>query len=215
MPLQTVEQQYGFENPFKPDPLVKKAIRFLPRGRQLLDVGCGEGADSAFFARRGFTVTAIDRNKDYVQRFRRYCNDEGLADISILHRDIVRYRYPRNQYDVIISVLVICCMKRSAVEKMVNPLKHSVKPGGIIVMSSRNYLDPEMKDYLDSERMIEPNTFRTKEDCCKFLYFMEKNRLREMFRDFQILYYREGFAPCKYGEHAKHGDSYIICRRKK
>src|SRR3990172_8656031 len=106
MTSQTVEQKYGFENPFKPDPLVKKAIRFLPHGRQLLDVGCGEGADSAFLARKGFTVTAIDRNKDYVQRFRRYCKNEKLAEISILHPDVVNYPYPRNRYDVIISVLV-------------------------------------------------------------------------------------------------------------
>lgn len=215
MTPQTVEQKYGFENPFKPDPLVKKAIPYLPRGKQLLDVGCGEGADSVFFAKRGFTVTAIEKNKDYIKRFRQYCKNEKLSTISILHRDVVNYRYPRNRFDVMICLLVLCCMKRSDFEKMVKPLKRSIKPGGIIIMSSRNYLDPEMKDYLHTEKMIEPNTFRTKEDSCKFLYFIEKNRLRDVFRDFQIPYYREGFAPCKYGEHSKHGDSYIICMRKK
>ncbi|MGH2567663.1 MAG: class I SAM-dependent methyltransferase [Bacteroidota bacterium] len=215
MASQTIEQKYGFENPFKPDPLAKKAMRYLPRGGQLLDVGCGEGADSVFFARNGFTVTAIDRNKDYIQRLGQSCKDEKLSSISIHHRDVTTYRYPRNRYDVVISLLVICCMKRSEFEKMLTPLKQSVKPAGIIVMSSRNYLDPEMKSYLQTEKMIEPNTFRGKEDCCQFFYFIEKNRLHELFQDFQILYYREGFAPCKYGEHEKHGDSYIICKRKK
>jgi 2-polyprenyl-3-methyl-5-hydroxy-6-metoxy-1,4-benzoquinol methylase len=210
----SIEQQFGFENPFKPDPFSKKTIRFLPRGKQLLDAGCGEGADSVFFAKKGFTVTSIDKNKEYCARFRHYCNVKGLSAISILHRNIVAYRYPRNRFDVIISLLVICCMKRSEVEKVVKRLKQSVKPGGIIAMSSRNHLDPELKDYLRTEKMIEPNTFHTKEDCCKFLYFIEKNRLRELFHDFEVLYYREGFAPCKYGEHPKHGDSYIICRRK-
>lgn len=215
MASKTVEQQYGFENPFKPDPLLKKAIQYLPRGKHLLDVGCGEGADSVFFARKGYTVTAIDRNRDYIRRFRRYRNDEKLSAISILHRNVVSYQYPRNHYDVILCLLVICCMKRSDCEKMVIRLKRCVKPGGIIVMSSRNYRDPEMKEYLDTEQMIEPNTFRTKKDCCKFQYFIEKNRLRDLFHDFDILYYREGFAPCKYGEHTKHGDAYIICRRRK
>lgn len=215
MTSKAIEQKYGLENPFKPDPFSKKTVRFLPRGKQMLDVGCGEGADSVFFARKGFAVTAIDRNNDQLKRFRRYRNDEKLSAIVIHHRDVVTYRYPRNRYDVIICLLVICCMKRSDVEKMLRPIKQSVKPGGIIVMSSRNYLDPEMKGYVRTENMIEPNTFHTKEDCCKFLYFIEKNRLRDLFHDFEVLYYREGFAPCKYGEHAKHGDSYIICRRKK
>lgn len=214
MASKIIEQKYGFENPFKPDPLLKKAMLHLPRGKQLLDVGCGEGADSVFFARKGFRVTAIDKNKDYIKRFRNYCKDEKLSAISILRRDVVNYRYPRNRYDAIVCLLVICCMKRSEFEKIVKSLKQSVKPGGIMIMSSRNYLDPEMKDYLQTGKMIETNTFRSKEDCCKFQYFIEKNRLRKVFHDFQILYYYEGFARCKYGEHPKHGDSYIICKRK-
>jgi 2-polyprenyl-3-methyl-5-hydroxy-6-metoxy-1,4-benzoquinol methylase len=213
--LHTVEQRYGFENPFKTDPLVKKAMKYLPRGKQLLDVGCGEGADSAFFARKGFRVTAIDINEDNISRFRNYRSHEKISSLSILHRNVISYRYPRNRFDVIICLLVVCCMKRTHVERILTPLKQSVKPGGIIVMSSRNYLDPEMKDYLHTAKMIEPNTYRSKEDCCKFIYFIEKNRLREMFQDFRVLYYREGFAPCKYGEHPKHGDSHIICKREK
>ena len=181
----SLKEKYGFENPFKADPLAKKAMRYLPRGGQLLDIGCGEGADSVFFGRKGFSVTAIDKNKDYVKRFRLYCKDEKLSNITMYDRDVVSCRYPRNRYDVIISLLVICCMKRSQFEKLVKPLKQSVKPGGIIIISSRNYLDPEMKDYLHTEKMIEPNTFRSKEDCCKFLYFIEKNRLCELFQDFE------------------------------
>jgi hypothetical protein len=96
-------------------------------------------------------------------------------------------------------------------------------PGGIIIMSARNYLDPEFNEYKLKEKMIEPNTFRNSEDCCpysrgvgagRYLYFIEKNRLRKLFNDFDVLYYYEGYAPCKYNEHPRHGDTYIICRRK-
>jgi hypothetical protein len=80
-------------------------------------------------------------------------------------------------------------------------------------MSLRNYLDPEFKEYLPTEEMIEPNTFRKKEDCCKIRYYIEKGRLRQHFTDFEILYYYEGLVPDKYQEVPKHGDSYIICRR--
>ena len=93
-------------------------------------------------------------------------------------------------------------------------LKRAVRPGGTIVMSARNYLDPEFDEYRATEKMIEPGTFLFKEDCCRFIYFLEKDRLREAFDDFEVLYYYEGYAPCKYNEHPRHGDSYIICRRK-
>lgn len=61
---------------------------------------------------------------------------------------------------------------------------------------------------------VEPNTYLKKEDCCKIRYFIEKGRLRDVFEDFEILYYYEGLVPDKYQEVPKHGDSYIICWRK-
>ncbi|MCU7550486.1 methyltransferase domain-containing protein [Chitinophagaceae bacterium LB-8] len=205
--------KYGFENPFKPDPLAIKALHYLNDGKRLLDVGCGEGADSVFFARQGFQVTSIDNNKDYLGRLRAYVKDNRLINISVRNGNVIRYHYSQNFYDVINCLLVGCCMRRSDFEYLLHCLKRTVKPAGIIIMSLRNYLDPEFTDYISTEAMIEPNTFRKKEDCCKIRYYIEKNRLREVFSDFEVLYYYEGLAPDKYEEVLQHGDSYIICRR--
>ena len=208
-----LNKKYGFENPFKPDPLVKKALRYTKSFNRLLDIGCGEGADSVFFAKKGFQVVAMDNNKSYLKRFRAFRRDNHLSNISIRFCDAVSYRYPRNFYDVINCLLVGCCMKRSEFEKMLVPIKQAVKPKGVIIMSLRNYLDPELKEYLATEKMIEPNTYLKKEDCCKIRYFIEKGRLRDLFKDFKILYYYEGLVPDKYREVPNHGDSYIICQR--
>ncbi len=211
----SIQKKYGFENPFKPDPLVKRAVRYLKGEGKLLDVGCGEGADSVFYAKHGYKVTSIDKNESYLKRFRMYKRDNRLSSLSILKRDIVTYSYPRNTFDVISCILVLCCMKRSEFERMLTKLKRSVKKGGIFIMSSRNYLDPELRDYKKNGNMVEQNTFSHKEDCCRFIYFIEKHRLREVFDGFEILYYYEGYTRCKYNEHPKHGDSYIICKRVK
>lgn len=209
-----LKNKYGFEYPFHSDPLSRKAMRYLKGAKSLLDIGCGEGADSVFFAMKGFQVSAIDNNKIYLIRLRTFIRDKELTNISIKHGDVIDYRYRQNFYDVINCILVGCCMKRSDFEKLLITLKQTVKKTGIIIMSLRNYLDPEFTDYVSTERMIEPNTFRKREDCCKIRYFIEKNRLRESFDDFDILYYYEGYAPDKYREVPRHGDSYIICKRK-
>jgi len=208
----SLQKQYGFENPFRRDPLVVKAARFC-KGKKVLDLGCGEGADAVSFARRGFSVTAVDNNPDYLKRLRTYVRDRGIAGISIIRRDALAYHYPPDTYDVVSSILVICCMRRSEFEQILPRIKRSVKPGGIIIMSARNYLDPELKGYRKTAKTVEPNTYRNKEYCCKFTYFVEKGRLLEAFHDFDVLWHYEGYAPCKYNEHPKHGDTYIICRR--
>ena len=92
-------------------------------------------------------------------------------------------------------------------------LKQTVKPSGIIIMSLRNYLDPMFEEYYPTEKMIEPNTYMKKEDCCKIRYFIEKGRLREVFEDFEVLYYHEGIVPDKYKEVLNHGDSYVIAKK--
>lgn len=212
-PATILKNKYGFEYPFTPDPLSKKALRFLKDSRQLLDIGCGEGADSVFYAKNGFRVKAIDNNKIYLKRFRAYKKDNNLANISIHCADILSHHYPSNRYDAVNCLLVGCCMKRSEFEELLISIKYTVKPGGIVIMSLRNYLDPEFAVYNSSEKMIEPNTFRKKEDCCKIRYYIEKKRLRDVFKDFEILYYYEGLAPDKYKELPEHGDSYIICRK--
>jgi len=209
----SLRNKYGFEDLFKTDPLARKALRYLKGAKKLLDSGCGEGADSVFFAKKGFQVTSIDNNKIYLSRLRAFTRDQGITNISIRYGDVINYHYRQNFYDVVNCLLVGCCMKRSDFKKLLIALKKTVKPEGIIIMSLRNYLDPEYVDYFSTEKMIEPNTFRKREDCCKIRYFIEKDNLRKAFKDFEILYYYEGYAPDKYGEVSKHGDSYIICRK--
>jgi len=211
----SLKKKYGFEYPFKTDPLAKKALRYIKDRKRLLDVGCGEGADSVFYVEKGFRVTAIDGSKNYLKRLRNFLRDNQLKNISVRFCNAVSYRYPKNYYDVISCLLLGCCMKRSEFVKMLVRVKKTVKPNGIIIMSLRNYLDPEFVEYSASEKLIEPNTFRKKEDCCQVRYYIEKNQLRKSFHNFEILYYYEGYAPDKYREVERHGDSYIICRRKK
>lgn len=209
-----LKNKYGFENPFKPDPLVEKALPYLNNGKYLLDVGCGEGADAVFFAKSGFQVTALDTNETHLDRLQAFINNNSLTNVSVVNTNVLDFQYPQLHYDVISCILVGCCMTRSDFGKLVAILKSTVKKGGIIIMSLRNYLDPQFKDYLLTETMIEPNTFNKSEGCCEIRYYIEKNRLRECFLDFEILYYYEGFAKDKYEEVQQHGDSYIICKKK-
>lgn len=164
MPFSTTElsKKYGFENPFESDPLVKKALPIIKSGKYLLDIGCGEGADSVFFAKKGFQIEALDNDNEYLGRLRAIKKDQHLSNISIRNCDVINYKYPQDHYDVINCLLVGCCMKRSEFEQMLASIKRAVKPKGVIIMSLRNYLDPEFEEYSLTEKMIEPNTYAKK-----------------------------------------------------
>jgi len=61
-------------------------------------------------------------------------------------------------------------MRRSEFEKMLLSIKQAVKPKGVIIMSLRNYLDPEFEEYSSTDEMIEPNTYFKKDACCEIRY---------------------------------------------
>lgn len=209
----SLSSKYGFEYPFKPDPLIKKALPYIKRFRNVLDVGCGEGADSVFFVKEGFNVTALDNNNLYLTRLKAYLKDHNLSNIAIQGCNVLDYPYLQNHYEVINCLLVGCCMRRSEFEKLLTLLKNAVKPEGVIIMSLRNFLDPMMEELASLSGEIEPNTYYKNEGCCEIRYFIEKGRLKKLFKDFKILYYYEGMAPDKYEEIPEHGDSYIICSK--
>jgi 2-polyprenyl-3-methyl-5-hydroxy-6-metoxy-1,4-benzoquinol methylase len=49
------------------------------RGRRLLDLGCGNGEYSLFFAAHGAEVVAVDRSVTAIERLRAQCEAAGLA----------------------------------------------------------------------------------------------------------------------------------------
>ena len=210
-----LQEKYGFESQFKADPLLSIALPYLKKsGKNLLDIGCGEGADSVFFAKKGFQVLAIDNNSDYLNRLKAFIKDQKLSNIIVENTNVINHPYPKNHYDIVNCLLVGCCMRRSEFEIMLESIKNTVKPKGIIIMSLRNYLDLEIEDLSLLTKKIEPNTYMKNGDCCAIRYYIEKDRLKNLFNDFEVLYYYEGLAADKYKEVPKHGDSYIICKKK-
>src|SRR5512141_1074707 len=43
-----------------PSVFAKELIALVPRGGRILDLGCGEGRDSVYFASHGFDVTGLE-----------------------------------------------------------------------------------------------------------------------------------------------------------
>src|SRR5215510_10032146 len=54
-----------------PSEFAKDLVGLLPPGGRVLDLGCGEGRDSVFFASRGFEVTGLDVSVAGIAKARR------------------------------------------------------------------------------------------------------------------------------------------------
>ena len=72
----------------KPSPAARKALRTLPDGGTVIDVGAGRGADSLWLARQGLTVHAYDYVPSAAHAAQQAAQEEGLAlDVRMLNLD--------------------------------------------------------------------------------------------------------------------------------
>ena len=131
-----------------------------------LDVATGRGRNARFLAERGFSVDAMDISEVALQEAQKAAAGKGLA-INFIQAELEQAALPGAAYDLIINFNFL---ERSLVPKM----KNALKLGGHLIFET----------YLVDQRVLgHPRNPA---------FLLGHNELLELFRDFRVLYYREG-----------------------
>jgi tellurite methyltransferase len=131
-----------------------------------LDVATGKGRNAIFLAARGFQVDAVDISAAALQEARKAAREKGEA-VNFIEADLDRADLPGSAYDLVVNLNFL---DRALIPRM----KSALKPGGHIVFET--FL-------IDQKELGHPRNPA---------YLLGHNELLELFRDFRVLYYREG-----------------------
>src|SRR5438105_5262220 len=134
----------------RPNGRLVSEVADLAPGRAL-DVGCGEGADAIWLARRGWTVTGIDISKVAVLRAREAAERVG-AIVDWLGGDALQTPFPVRSFDLV--SLQYPALPKAAGEAAVRSLLDAVRPGGLLLAVYHD-LDDEHREHMKS-RGIDP-----------------------------------------------------------
>jgi 2-polyprenyl-3-methyl-5-hydroxy-6-metoxy-1,4-benzoquinol methylase len=137
----------------------------LPRGR-VLDIACGKGRNSLYLAELGFEVIAMDISAVALDEGRRRAELKQLR-IDWRQTDLEDVQLDEAAFDLIVNFNYL---QRSLMAQ----LKRAVKAGGHVIFET--YL-------IDQKEIGHPKNPD---------YLLRYNELLEHFRDFRVLYYREG-----------------------
>ncbi|MEO3824402.1 class I SAM-dependent methyltransferase [Actinomadura sp. B10D3] len=98
-----------------------------------LDLGCGEGADAIWLARRGWRVTAADISGVALERAARHAAEAGVADRVDWQLHDLAESFPEGTYDLV-SAQFLHSPADMPREEILRSAAAAVAPGGILLI---------------------------------------------------------------------------------
>jgi SAM-dependent methyltransferase len=151
----------------KPNAFLKKHLSSLEKG-VALDLASGEGRNAVFLAENGWKVDAVDISPVGVRKARRLAKEAGVK-INFRQADLDFYPIAKEKYDLI-NILYFWD------RRLIPRLKRGLKKGGRILFETYTF----------------ETLFRGLEGPREAKYLLKANELLDLFRDFRVLFYREG-----------------------
>ncbi len=151
----------------EPNPFLKKHIHLLPRGRAL-DIATGEGKNAIFLAQHGFEVDAVDISEKGLRKAQQLALEAGVK-INTFTADLDQYQIKKEKYDLIADFYYL---KR----RLTPGIRKGLKKGGRVIFET----------YILDHRELGPGGPK------QARYFLKPNELIRLFKNFRILFYREG-----------------------
>ena len=126
--FQTPEYVFGTE----PAAFLQDHAELLaPKGATALSVADGEGRNSVFMAQQGLEVTALEYAPSAIAKAEKLAKARGVS-VTFQEVDVLAHDWP-NTYDIVAGIF-IQFVGPDARPALFDGMKHSVKPGGLILL---------------------------------------------------------------------------------
>lgn len=111
----------------------------LSPGLDLLDLGCGRGADALPLAALGFRVTGVDANPRSVTAARRAASRHGLTKRAAFHEaDVAKgLPFPDRAFDVVLDTLLYNNLDDDEVDRYAAEAARVLRRRGLLVLQHK------------------------------------------------------------------------------
>ncbi len=121
----------GFAYGVDPNDFLVQSTSHLPPGGKILCLAEGEGRNSVFLAKEGFTVTGVDSSHVAMTKTNALANKHGV-EVETVVADLANFDFGEKKYDGIVSVF---CHLPAQIRKIVHQrCIESLKDGGVFIL---------------------------------------------------------------------------------
>ena len=122
----------------KPTPFAKFLINedYIVKKNNLIELGCGNGRDTIFFAKQGLHVTAIDQCENTTKQL------NTVDNINSYHADFTRLIESKNNFDVVYSRFTLHSITDEDEERTLGWIHNNLNKDGLLCIEARTLKDP-------------------------------------------------------------------------
>ena len=133
----------------EPSAFARELAVFLPPRERVLDLGCGEGRDSVFFAAAGFAVTGLEVSAAGLRKAERLAH-ERRVEVRWLRGDMAHVDLG-GPFGLVYSCGAIHYVSRDRRRRLIERLKRLTRPGGYhgFVVFTDRVVYPENGEVID------------------------------------------------------------------
>ena len=112
------------------------AEKYMSQGQCILELGCGNGRDSHYFAKRGLNVTGLDQCANEIARLRAQCCCERLRFVAC---DMIKF--PQGQYHAIYSRFSLHAVPETTENMLLERITQAITKEGLLAIEVRSTKD--------------------------------------------------------------------------
>ncbi len=175
--------------PPKFDAELKRYINLLP-GKEVLDLGIGQGRNSIPLAVSGFNVTGVDYSTKCLDICKNTCDK-----LNLIQGDIRTFPIDKNKYDLILSRCVLHFFHKNDSYQIINNIKNNLKTNGLVHIHVFSLEDPRYKKHANSPNfeVLDNNILHNvSEDT--YVSFFTKEEVLDLFSDFKTIYISQEYS---------------------
>lgn len=120
-------------------------------GPRMLDLGCGDGWISIYFAKQGFKIEGIDSSKTAINKARQEAKKQKLGDVKFIHGDALDFPFPQQYFDIVFDRGFFHHLPQTEWRKYIRGVKKVLRADGyfyLIVFSDKSNIPKRKKDKL-------------------------------------------------------------------
>tara|TARA_B110000263_G_scaffold246051_1_gene256535 strand:- start:1321 stop:1992 length:672 start_codon:yes stop_codon:yes gene_type:complete len=124
--------------------------------RNILELGCGQGRDSLFFANLGYNVVATDISENAINFIKKTKNEQNIGNLELyIHDTLNPFNFKKPNFELVYSNLALQFFDLIQLPQIFSNIKKIMEPNSFFLFSTKKSGDK----YFEFGNKISENSF--------------------------------------------------------